>query len=210
MSFIALFSFVLFSINSSAQSNDEPKSKMEYGIGVGLIYGDYHEVNNLPEGFDIDIDEARLSPSVNTYIAYRATDKVKITTSPGLDFHFHNEPFSSLDLSSVHLHLPIGVQHRLSGNLSIIGDIYYDYLINQSYEVDDRNISVTDQADTRNLFGASIGLAYSIGKYLEVQLTGSHQFNAVNTFLLTDINGNVEGDVKLRNRFLRLNFVFRG
>lgn len=203
-SVFTLFVLLLLATTSFSQS------KMEYGIGIGLLYGDYHETSNLPDGYEFDIDDAKFSPAVNAYIAYAATDKIKITASPGINFHLHNEPFSTRNLSAVYFHLPVGMQYKLIGNLSIMGDVFYDYLVNQSYEYRGEHGSVTDLADTRNLFGASTGLAYAIGRYLEIQLTASHQFNTVNSFDLTGLNGDVLGDVKLKNRFLKLNLVFRG
>jgi|GEM_PF-6802588 len=186
------------------------QSRMEYGIGVGLIYGDYQESRNLPDGLELVVDQARFSPSVNTYVAYKATDRLKLTSSPGINFHLHNEPLGNRNLSSVYFHLPVGVQYKLVGNLSVMGDVFYDYLVNQSYVINDESVSVTNLVDTRNLYGASAGLAYSIGRYMEIQLTASHHFNSVNSYILTDLNGVEAGDVKLRNRFLKLNLVFRG
>ena len=204
LSIIALLVFTCLSLSSYAQS------KMEYGIGIGLLYGDYYENSNLPEGFDFDIDEARFSPSVNGYLAYRITDRVKITSSPGINFLQHYEPFSNRELSAVYFHLPIGIQHHLIGDLSITAHLFYDYLANQAYAIDGEYVSVTDLADTRHLYGGSMGLAYGIGRYAEIQLMATHQFKTVNTFNLTDMNGDPLGNVMLKNRFLKFNLVFRG
>ncbi len=201
---LALLVLIFFTSTIFAQS------KMEYGIGIGILYSDYHEINNLPDGFEFDIDEARISPSINAYAAYRVAEKTKITTSPGMNFLLHNEPYTTRNLSSMYLHLPIGAQHRILGNLSLMGDVFYDFLLNQSYEYRGEHGSFTDRANTKNLFGASAGLAYSIGRYAEIQLTASQHFNAVNTFPLTGAGNIVLGDVKLKNRFLKLNLVFRG
>lgn len=201
---ITLFVLMLLSSFSFAQS------KMEYGIGIGIIYGDYHEKSNLPDGYDFDVDEARPSPSINGYVAYQLANNIKLTTSPGINFHLHHEPFNMRDLSIVYFHLPMGVKYNLIGDLSIMGDLFYDYLVNQSYEYRGEHVSVTERADTRNLYGASAGFAYDIGRYVEVQLTASHQFNSVNSFSVTGLNGDLVGDVNLKNRFIKLNLVFRG
>ncbi len=203
-SLYALIVFLSFTLSIHAQS------KMEYGVGIGLLYGDYHESSNLPAGFEFDIDKAKLSPSVNAYVAYRMTEKTKLTTSPGINFLLHHEPFSSRNLSAVYFHLPLGIQYKVLGNLSVMGDLFYDYLVNQSYEFQSESISVTELADARHLYGGSLGVAYSVGRYVEIQLTANHQFNPVNTFTLTDLDGDPLGNVKLKNRFLKLNLVFRG
>lgn len=204
LSVLALILFTLLCTSSLAQSS------MEYGIGIGVLYGDYHENSNLPEGFDFDIDEAQFSPSINLYSAYRVSDKVKFTVSPGFNFLLHREPFRNSKISTIYLHAPVGLQYRLINNLSVIGSIYYDFLVNQSIEFQGENRSITDQSDTRHLFGANLGIAYSIGRYVEIQLTANHQFNTINTLSLIDSFGNALGNVKLKNRFLKLNLIFRG
>jgi len=127
-SLVALVVFLFLSFMTSAQS------KMEYGIGIGLIYSDYHETNNLPDGIEIDIDSPKLSPSVNTYIGYKLNAKTIIAASPGINFHLHSEPFSERKLSTVYFHLPLGLQYKVGGNFSLLSDLFYDYLVNQSYE----------------------------------------------------------------------------
>ena len=198
--------FVILLITSSLYA----QSKMEYGIGVGLIYGDYYEGTNFSDDYSIYNDEAQFSPAINLYAAYSVSEKIKVTGSPGINFHLHRETLSDRDLTAVYFHLPVGLQYQLVGDLSIMGDVFYDYLINQSYEYQGEHISVSDLADTRNLFGASLGVAYSIGRYAEIQLTASHQLNTVNSIMATGPNGNNLGEIHLKNRFLKLNLVFRG
>ena len=190
-------------------TNIHAQSRWEYGIGIGINYGDFLVARSSPDVQIAVANEAIVLPYLATRYGYNINDKSKISLNPGISWNGSQSKEVDNESVGLYLELPLVYHRQLMGKLKATGGIQYQFLVSQGFQQGGRNTTTTDLVDSRNFFGVNIGLSYDIGKYAELVVSGHHNLNNLTTFDATDASGTQIGTISSSIRYLRFGIVFR-
>lgn len=183
---------------------------MEYGIGIGVHYGDYSEDIIFESDIQIpEIDKARILPSIQLRTAYILNERWKISINPSIILKGANDVFGAQRYTGYNVDFPLLAHFKIWNKVHFMAGPSYSHVAYFTIEQDGQKSDVTNSIPERNILAGVLGLAFDVNQHIEVNLTANADVNEAIIFGFTNDFGEPIGNINLRNQYISLAVILR-
>ncbi len=186
------------------------QNQIEYGVGVGVIFGDYSEDIIFESDVSLpEIDKSRFSMTFQTRSAYILNERWKISLNPSIVIKGANDVFGAQKYTGYNLDFPLLAHFKIWRKIEFMAGPSYSHVLHFTIEEDGLETDVTNSVPNRNIVAGVLGLGYTLNPYLEVILAANADINEAITIRYENDFGMPIGNINLRNQYLSLTILYR-
>lgn len=210
------YSIILIIVSLQLIQLETSGQNWNFGVQSSSIVSMQRFVIEPPQNDEIkDYYGPLLTYSLNGYISLRINDKWSVSLEPG--FIRKGEIVTSdpddqdddIKLLFNYSQYPILGHYHISERLFVSAGPELSYLHKVKAKSIDLDKEISDFYEKKIEFSGTVGLGYNIVKYLDIEIRYNHSFNSFQEISLTNLEGDILGNIKRYNQFVQLLLRFK-